>query len=363
MTTKQIALSTLVQELKQFTQRPYPLVNSLLNLLITQQDNKPLHSDYITPLKGFFKKVNKEDYIKQVSNSYTVGKTSKKYLQGKELKRLKNKIIQEITLSALPINTSTNTDILIHKDNLQHLKDFWPVMKITSTVNDFYSILLEAKQESVYFDFTGRQYNNFNRLSQHDRKLTNTPYEIDLSSSVQNLFINQYAFIKSISYEEALEKFPAHKEYITKKQQTRDRVAKEENKTIVQIKKDITKISFRGGTEKDYNGFMLKLFKETQEVTKPILELINRIDNRTPIKNHIIQRTNSKHPNNSYKFRTKLFFWYEYQENIIRQAMLDFINNPNTKQVHDAIYTEEELHNKEELKEYINEQTGFTVNF
>ena len=42
--------------------------------------------------------------------------------------------------------------------------------------------------------------------------------------------------------------------------------------------------------------------------------------------------------------------------------MLEFINNPSSKQVHDAIYTEEELKDKEALIDYIKEQTGFMVN-
>ena len=280
MTVAEIALNTLEIELYEYSERPMPLAKSLLNLMINQKDNSPLHSKYTTPLKNFFSKVSKEEYIKQVSNSYTVGRESKRYTQGKELKRLKDQIILDINLSEIKEESPLDTDIKIHKDNLKNIKDFWVLGKIQSKQKDFYSIPLEAKQEVLYLTKVGRQYNNFNRMSQQDRSLTNTPHEIDLSSSVQNIYINQYVLIKNtqnqvkqesfstyeenITYEDALELFPTHKEYIQNKKAIRERMSTEiiyltdkEEKELQEkrislidiVKKDFTKISFRGYSE------------------------------------------------------------------------------------------------------------------
>ena len=106
------------------------------------------------------------------------------------------------------------------------------------------------------------------------------------------------------------------------------------------------------------------MFKETIALTKLILNEIDTMNDIFPIKKHITIRTENKkimNELNKLNFRSKLFFYYEYQENKIREAMLEFINNPCTKQVHDAIYTEEEITNKEELIDYIKEKTSFTV--
>ena len=361
---EKIALEVLEEELAVFTERPKPLAKRLYSLLLTQQENKPLHSKYITPLKNFFNQVNKEDYIEPVSNSYVVSIQSIKYTQGPELKRLKQQIVAEILISKLELTEEENSNcIRIHKDNLKHIKDFWVIGKVQSEYKNFYNIPLEAKQEILYLTEIGREYNNFNRMSQVDRALTNTPHEIDLSSAVQNIFINQYALINDISYQEALNKFPAHKKYITNKKTIRTQFAKEQNKSEEQIKKDITKISFRGGSKKDYKGLLLDLFNETIELTKPILELIHRMDERLPIKKHIITRATNKKMEKKLKsvsFRSKLFFYYEYQENKIREAMMEYVNNPSTKQVHDAIYTEEEQ-DKKKIQEFVKEKMGFSI--
>lgn len=384
MTVREIALETLEEELKQYTQRPKPLAKTFLELIVNQKDNKGLHSCYLNPLQNFFSKSNtpnKEEYLKQVSNSYQVSVKSKKYTQGKELKRLKDKIILDINLSDIKEEEPKDTDILIHKDNLKNLKSFSIITKIQSKHKELYSIPLEAKQEAVYFNYVGRQYNNFNRMSKADRLLTNTPYEIDLSSAVQTLYVNQYALIKDISYLEALKIFPSHKEYIQNKQAIREKLSVQENKSIDDIKKELTKISFRGGSN-NYTGIYLGLFNETKIISKTVLDLINKMDDRLPIKKFITERYKKKDQERKQEikaqkekiektgkkekliknitFRSKLAFWYEYQESIIRDTMLDYVDDTNTKQVHDAIYISKEI-DKKKLQGHIESETGFII--
>ncbi len=390
--TKEIILQVLQEHLKEYTERPKQLSESLFTLMINLKENQPLNSKYITPLKSFFKKVDKEKYLKQISNRYTVKKVSKKYQSGDVLKSLKTEII--LRLKELPDQEPKKTDIKIKE--LSNF-DMWSINKIYSHCDGWYHLPLEAKQKEIYFDKVGREYNNFNRLRGYQRAFTSTPYEIDLSSAVQVIQLNQFNMIwdesqnkSSFTYTPQPDpnrpKFKAIENYIKNKRAFREKHTNnykltEKNKKNIKdktetreniLKKFLTKLSFDGSgvyeinKRFDYPKEIIELYHEQKILNDTISEAIDSMDSRLPIKKHIQTRVKEKEENQTKKVHSKkgrkLFYWFEYQEQKIRACMLEYVNKEDTKQVHDAIYTSTRQ-DLQELQKYILLKTGFDVRF
>ena len=379
MNNREIALDVLQEHLKPYTQRPNKLATVMLEFIIKFEQSDNVHSRHLKGLYKFWRKVPKENYIKQISNSYQNGVASKKYQYGTELIKLRQEILRRIIDNVQELDTKVPTE----QDILFKTKDIHKLESISLLINKSYqyknSIIIEDRnqQQSVYFENVGRSYSIFSQLPKRIRQLTNTPIEIDLSTSVQNVYLNQYSIMNNITYKEALKEFPCHSEYTNNKNKIRNKLAKEYIKSVSELEEDIldlvktfiTKISFKGSSEKEIKEkfknpeFILGLFSETKRLTKPIISLINKLDDRTIIKKHITNNLNRKKDEQCLKrskVGSKLFFYYEYQENKIREAMIEFANDSHAKSVHDAIYVTQEQ-DINEMKKYIFTKTGFTV--
>ncbi len=309
-------------------------------------------------------------------SNYTETKRAKSYTSGILLLELKKYIIDNLEHQNLAFITPSPQHICIKKEHFSKTSSNILLDRIIGQTKDFYLIDNKPKQQMQYLEAKGRQHSTFTAIPSQDRKLTNTPNEIDLSTSIQVLMLNQYSLIKGIPYQNALDKFPMMKRYIQNKSQFRIHLQQQitalpdryQMPSINEVKEILTKIGY-GAQLRTYESTpeIEQLQQEMQLIKKTIVSLIDKMDEKLPIKNFVIKNVKRKNQEQQDKgkkakpyLNTAFYWWYEYQESIVRNAMIQFINEPQTKQVHDAIYSHRQV-NVVELQRYVFKTTEFQI--
>jgi len=410
MDYNQIATKAILPTVKQYTRKAAPITERLITLmaLFERSDGNGevnIHyNNYIYTLESFFDKSGGiDDWLVLTNNQYIVGSQSKAYKAGKKLIYLIDKVIASVYASPLPEVEVSADDILLQKhifyglnkqvNNSGFSKFRIPLLlrQIKGQAGDAIVFTNHHKQRSLCLRNVGRDYNTFSLLPSKLRKYTDTPFETDLDTAVQSIMLNTVFNIYKVYQEESVLGFTPYKveEYqrsnlfyykklrkdfkvtytlIRDKQKIREAVKKElQLPTVDDAKQRITKLFYGGYAKNDRDinrSYTLRqLFTESRRLISIISRYIKTLDDRLPIKRFVTERFNeAKAAGKKPSYRSKISYFIEYQESLIRNEMVGFakMKGLRVKEVHDAIYTDKPI-DKKELKMYIYHRTGMDI--
>ncbi len=305
------------------------------------------------------------DFIEEISKSYQRRSHSKKYRITPKGEPMLEKIKREIQQEIQELDDQFNIPRDTVKIKIQDVKD---------TQNNYQDPDYKYQDYCYWFTGTtaetGRHYNLITS-SKKNRYISTFNYEYDIKGS-------NWAVFLSLAVDPSI--YPNIKAYVSDTSRYRGMIAAATTLSIDEIKTEITAVGF--GRNKLYVHFMLKdidLFTELFLLAKEMTtkektatgELRDFIDHKIQNKEEqekskITQMVTSDillKQKSKVTYKTRRWFMYEFYEDQMRRAMLDFAHT-NTMghygQVHDCVYTEDEM-DTVGIERYIKKMTNLDV--
>ena len=234
-------------------------------------------------------------------------------------------------------------------------------------INDGYYVIKNEEKRRY------RVFSVFTRLSEESRKFTTVPVNNDLSAGLQTLMMQFYKLRTNLS-DEALEKKYFYHFVLTSssenKQKLREIFSEVTEKTIKEVKKDLTKISY-GGMKKEFNftesgynkiGAYKDYYKEEISIRDFVLNEFDTLLDDKELREYYESRLKKKKRKKSEIDNLKLYTFMEYYERLIRDIMIELNPNVRYQHVHDSLWTSEDI-DLEEVKAEVKKRIGFNIQF
>jgi len=238
------------------------LAYSLLFALEEYSSYQRINTETLTKIKPI-----KDVFEKDRANNYSVGHHNQGYKVTEELSDIVNSITTQMTLNKNHfdvINTSYECFTISQEE-------------FSKASSEIKAILLPqiagVTEQQDYFFFNhkdyqteGRTYSTFSALNQTVKKMTDTPYEIDISSAVQSLMLSILTFSPQYkskfshqSYGNVCDVYPNVMSYVCRKQHHRDTTQNYTGKDMKWVKQLYTVPCFGG------NHKLIEFYKIAKE--------------------------------------------------------------------------------------------------